>query len=175
MSCTSCVRHEGVELFEFVRGDVLYHSMQRACFPLSGVEVLIDTEPEQSICHTGLQRPYSEAKVTLHKKSHQNKWEKCVLQFSWKKKTLFNCLNLLLLLVDFYFHLNVNISVTFLYPQKDCSHRVLSLSHLGRSTSSHHCSSALSWTAPQCTVVVHSSWCSLILTVFDVPSLRHFT
>ena len=65
MSCTSYVGHEGVGLVEFIRGDVLHHSMQRVL--LSGVEVLV-VESEQSVCHTGLQRPWSEAKLALHKK-----------------------------------------------------------------------------------------------------------
>ena len=35
------VWHEGVELFKFIRGDVLHHSMQKTSSALSGVEVLL--------------------------------------------------------------------------------------------------------------------------------------
>ena len=63
MSCTSC-GHEGVELVEFVSRDVLHHSMQPVL--LSGVEVLV-VEPEESVCDTGLQRPWPESKLALHK------------------------------------------------------------------------------------------------------------
>ena len=64
MSCTSCVGHEGVELVELVSRDVLHHSMQPVL--LSGVEVLV-VEPEESACHTGLEWPWSEPKLALHK------------------------------------------------------------------------------------------------------------
>ena len=66
-SANSCVLHflwmgyEGVELVELVSRDVLHHSMQPVLF--SCVEVLV-VEPEEGVCHTGLEWPWSEVKLT---------------------------------------------------------------------------------------------------------------
>ena len=63
------VRHEGVELVELVSRDVLHHCMQPVL--LSGVEVLV-VEPEESVCHTGLQWPWSEPKLSFTKTSERS-------------------------------------------------------------------------------------------------------
>ena len=56
------VWHEGVELVELVRGDVLIDCMKPILF--SGVEVLV-VETQQSVDCTVLERPRSESKLTL--------------------------------------------------------------------------------------------------------------